>query len=34
MKTMTWKEYLELLKENATTKEELDRLNKMLKESE
>ena len=34
METMTWKEYLEYLKERATEKSEIERLNKMIKESE
>lgn len=32
METMTWKEYLEYLKEIATTKTEIERLEKMIKE--
>jgi hypothetical protein len=32
METMTWKEYLEFLKEIATEKSEVERLNKMIKE--
>ena len=32
METMTWKEYLKFLKEIATEKSEVERLNKMIKE--
>lgn len=34
MKIITWKEYLEFLKENATEKNEIEKLNKMIKECE
>lgn len=32
MKTMTWKEYLQFLKDIATEKNEIERLDKMIKE--
>lgn len=34
METMTWKEYLESLKEIATTKTELESIERLLKECE
>ena len=32
METMTWKEYLQFLKDIATEKSEIERLDKMIKE--